>query len=559
MAFEAKEQTIDNIFTKSIFIIPRNQRRFVWNKENWQDLMEDLLFSIEEQKPHFIGSIVLEEIEKKGGLDYYKVIDGQQRIITITLLLIALMKLFKENALMDAAAGTVQYLVSKDNNNHDEIVLQSDYHLSIPKYVDSIVKGDGTALSINAFVKCNQLSAKDKNIGDAIQFFYSFIKDVGSKEDKPYFLRNIRDALLEMVAVKIISRNQDDSYTIFEILNARGQDLKDHELLKNYVMRHIRPTNRRVEAKAKWEDMESQLGGSLDKYINHYCTHKIGDYKDKYKTAYNAIKKTTKAGDVGALFDDITQKAIYYKRIIDAKSLNDGSLTEKEQYIYDFFRRKKFEQFRPILISLLHQKDLERINQKQYENLLDYLYAFFICYIIIGEERSNTLQYLARRYAKSFEENCNDESIKELISELKTKLPSYEMFKNAFLNIGFSNHSGPYIGDRNKNRAKTVIELIEVKQSPTGNCADFTIEHIDADSKDVKNARIGNLIPLERKLNESLKDMDAIDKVDTYYKSAFSTTRNMAKRIEEKGHNTEERTEYLAKFLYYEVLQMNLK
>ena len=53
--------------------------------------------------------------------------------------------------------------------------------------------------------------------------------------------------------------------------------------------------------------------------------------------------------------------------------------------------------------------------------------------------------------------------------------------------------------------------------------------------------------------------MDAIDKVDTYYKSAFSTTRNMAKRIEEKGHNTEERTEYLAKFLYYEVLQMNLK
>jgi len=72
MSFEAKNNSMGSILNKVIFEIPRNQRRYVWNKDNWQDLYEDIIFSISEEKPHFMGSIVLEETSKKHDLTYYK-------------------------------------------------------------------------------------------------------------------------------------------------------------------------------------------------------------------------------------------------------------------------------------------------------------------------------------------------------------------------------------------------------------------------------------------------------------------------------------------------------
>lgn len=60
MAFEAKDYAISDILNKSVFDIPRNQRRYVWKKPHWQDLYEDIGFSITKTKPHFVGSIVLE-------------------------------------------------------------------------------------------------------------------------------------------------------------------------------------------------------------------------------------------------------------------------------------------------------------------------------------------------------------------------------------------------------------------------------------------------------------------------------------------------------------------
>ncbi len=96
MAFEAKDYAISDILNKSVFDIPRNQRRYVWKKPHWQDLYEDIVFSITETKPHFVGSIVLESGGKKDGLSYYTIIDGQQRLTTITIVLLAIMKHFHD-------------------------------------------------------------------------------------------------------------------------------------------------------------------------------------------------------------------------------------------------------------------------------------------------------------------------------------------------------------------------------------------------------------------------------------------------------------------------------
>lgn len=557
MSFDAKDYSIGEILNRSVFSIPRNQRKYVWNYNNWQDLFSDVIFSIVEEKPHFIGSIVLEgRSEKKRGLSYYTVIDGQQRLTTITLLLIAIMKHFSELNMQDEFQGTVSYLRSKDDNNKDSTIIDSNYHISIDRLVNGIISIDKN-ISIENYINMNILAPKDKTLGDAIKYFYDAIKnDINNYINPQLRVDEIRKAVLDMRAVKITSSNEEDSYTIFEILNARGQELADFELLKNYIMRYIQPTQRRDEAKEKWEELERTLGTAINRYVNHYTTHKLGDYKSKHKSAYTALQRTTRPNEVSALFDDIILKSNYYDYIIHPTKAEDGILSPKEIFIYEFFRKNKFIQFRPILISLIHQKNIGNITKEKYESILNYLYGFFVCYILIGDEKSNTLQDMSLKYARQIEVNCSSDLLDAFIDELKKKMPDYTMFKNSFENIGYSKHINIYNSDRNKRKVQIVLELIERHLSPTGTCDTFTIEHMNPDYENSKNAKIGNLIPLEKKINDSLKDKTLDEKLLTYQMSSFTTTRNVAKRIIEKGLNIDSRTSYLAEMVYSEILRI---
>ena len=559
MAFEAKDYAISDILNKSVFDIPRNQRRYVWKKPHWQDLYEDIVFSITETKPHFVGSIVLEGEGKKDGLSYYTIIDGQQRLTTITIVLLAIMKHFHENDMTDDFLGTISYLQSKNNSNQDITILNSEYHVSLSSLIRNMIALKDKSLSMASFVEANTLSkTKDKCIGDALRFFYSAIRDdVQQVDNIQKRLREIRNAVLDMTAVKIVSSSEEDSYTIFEILNARGQELAAHELLKNYIMRYIQPTERRDDAKMMWEDMERAVGSSMDKFIKHYATHRFGDTRDKYNSPYQAIQKATHGQNIGELFDDIKLKSEYYSKIIHPDKGEDGNCDEIEYAIFDFFRTKRFEQFRPVLLSLIHQRSLGKLSSQKYELTLKYIYNFFVCYTIIGEEKSNKLEDVVFKYARMLEDSYSDESLQEFANNLKRKIPSYEWFLNAFKNVGWSNHYDLYKGEKNKTRVQIILEVIELFVSQAHNAHDFTVEHILPDSDGITNAQIGNLIPLEDALNRSCANKSLTDKCDFYEKSSFTSARGIATRFREKPFDPSKRTEYLAKLMYNNILELN--
>lgn len=74
-----------------------------------------------------------------------------------------------------------------------------------------------------------------------------------------------------------IKTTDEDAYTVFEILNARGIDLENHELLKNYILRHTVPTNNVDIARQTWkEELENRLGKNLSSFLKHYVAHKYG-------------------------------------------------------------------------------------------------------------------------------------------------------------------------------------------------------------------------------------------------------------------------------------------
>jgi len=555
MGFEAKEKAVDKLLNDAIYYIPRNQRRYVWTSSNWTDLYEDILLVADKvADSHFIGSIVLKDEGKEDGLSKYTVIDGQQRILTLTIFLIAIMFILKKRNLMADFGGTQKYLVAKDIKNNLREIVYPEYHLTLPNMVNTVMdiqQKDIEDLSISAFGNtCLISEKKDKVIVDAFKFFAGKLSPL---EDEK--ILQIRDALIGISYVNIISSTEEDSYTIFEILNARGLDLEDHELLKNYIMRYLQPVERRDDAKKIWEEIENSLGKNQKSFLRYYAIHKYNYNTDKKQgiSVYKSIQKATKGRNVNLLLNDLRLKSqLYYKILFPA---NPDSL---EYEIFTFFKRNRVEQFRPLIMSLMHQKMLEKLSDELYEEILKYLYKFFVCYKIIGEENSNKLSDTIYKYAYLIETEYSNSKVKECIKALNEKLPTLDSFINTFKNIGWSNHWGIYKDSKSKERCQLILEIIEKYVASREINMPVTIEHILPDCERIENAQIGNLFYLEENLNRQCATKPLEQKIDIYDKSSLASPKGFAKRYRNKTFNPADRTVFLAKLIYNNILEIDL-
>ena len=555
MGFEAKEKAVDKLLNDAIYYIPRNQRRYVWTSSNWTDLYEDILLVADKvADSHFIGSIVLKDEGKEDGLSKYTVIDGQQRILTLTIFLIAIMFILKKRNLMADFGGTQKYLVAKDIKNNLREIVYPEYHLTLPKMVNTVMdmqQKDIEDLSISAFGNtCLISEKKDKVIVDAFKFFAGKLSPL---EDEK--ILQIRDALIGISYVNIISSTEEDSYTIFEILNARGLDLEDHELLKNYIMRYLQPVERRDDAKKIWEEIENSLGKNQKSFLRYYAIQKYNYNTDKKQgiSVYKSIQKATKGRNVNLLLNDLRLKSQLYYKILFPE--NPDSL---EYEIFTFFKRNRVEQFRPLIMSLMHQKMLEKLSDELYEEILKYLYKFFVCYKIIGEENSNKLSDTIYKYAYLIETEYSDSKVKECIKALNEKLPTLDSFINTFKNIGWSNHWGIYKDSKSKERCQLILEIIEKYVANREINMPVTIEHILPDCERIENAQIGNLFYLEENLNRQCATKLLEQKIDIYDKSSLASPKGFAKRYRNKTFNPADRTVFLAKLIYNNILEIDL-
>ena len=412
MAFTAEQKSIYDLFTRKKYLVPRNQRRYVWDKRNWEELFDDIYSSIGKKTPHFIGSFVLKDEGRDEGIPTFTIIDGQQRIITLTILLSSISYWLKMENMIDDFEGTKQYLYALNEKAKQTQVICLDYHLSLGKIleiIDVTDRDDLLKLSINRILNDGTVSpSKDKQIVAAYKFFLNRIKELQATECFTQNLINIREAVINTSYISIISTTEEDSYTIFEILNARGIELESHELLKNYIMRYIEPEYKRDEAKQVWIEMEMLLGKNFKKFIKHYTTHKCKD-RTQGLSDYKRLQRVYKGNNTKSLLYDLKKKSEYYCKMINP--LSHCSQASEEFQVFDFFKKKRQEQLRPLLLSIIHKKEEEIISENEYEKILKFLYNFYVCYNIIGEENSNKLTNVVYKYAAVIENNFSDDII----------------------------------------------------------------------------------------------------------------------------------------------------
>ena len=568
MSFTAQNRSIYDLFNRNCYYIPRNQRKYVWTNRNWKDLYEDVMLVYNKvEKTHFVGSVVLVcEKERENGISRYTIIDGQQRIMTLAIMLSSIAFWLKCYSAENEFNGTKQYIVARDDSDKDHMMMTSEYHMSLERILSAIASysiDELKVLSIEGFLKQNTVSKRDRNIVAAFRFYInqiaSTIQQIGEKPID--FLVGFRDAILNKILyVSIIATSEEDAYTIFEILNARGLALEDHELLKNFIMRGLEPEGDVDKAKMIWNEIENDLGGNICQFVKHYATHRYSASTSSGISDYQTIKLKNKGLPTQELLYDIRLKTTFYCKLINPCISEDGAnCSDVEYMVYSFFKKRRHEQIRPILLSLIHQKEIGILSTSEYEKTILFLYDFFVCYNIIGQANSNKITNIVHSMANELENDYSNKILQQLIYKLNSKLPTKENFINAFSTVGWSHHGGFYDDDKDKERVQIILEVLERHKNASGRCDVFTIEHILDDYKNVQNGKIGNLIPLEERLNKQCEGKSYEEKIAIYQKSSFCTARNIAARYKSLDDlNIDTRTEHMANEIYDRVLKFKI-
>ena len=559
MGLKAESKTVYELLNDKMYIIPPNQRKYVWEKENWMEMFDDInLVYYEKTTSHFIGSIVLkEEPEERGIRNNFSVIDGQQRISTLTILICAIGYIFAEKNDRFNYYGLEKHLFVRDKGNKPHPIISELANPAISKLVLLIFNEEenrfvfpNEILPIDDFVKQNKIQ---KKVADCFKFFYENLKQESC--DDIAYLEKIREIIDNIRYINIVAENDEDAYTIFEILNARGKELTNFELLRNFLLKYS-SDNQKDRTKNKLKSIEELVPDHIEIFLKHYVIHRYTLKNDKMKKyPYKIIVENEKAkGDVSELVDDLYKKASYYRKMIEYENCS-----KTEFKIFSFFKPRREQQFRPLILGLMHQKELGVLSENDYEQYLEFLYVFFICYHIIGETKSNKIEDIVQKYSQILENDFKREHLIELQNSMKERLPGRNIFYNNIRKIAYSHKKKAY--NQKRENIWAVFEVLEreLGYSHEFDRENFNIEHCLPDDGSDERSSIGNLILLEKKLNEKSGNLPIESKLSYYQKSSLNIPRMIAgENPTTDSFDINKRTEEIAGKLYDYISKLSL-
>lgn len=365
---------------------------------------------------------------------------------------------------------------------------------------------------------------------------------IGSTGQQIAELSRIKDKILALDVIEILATNQQESYNIFEILNARGVDLQQHELIKNYILKYVQPRSDIDRAKIQWDKLENLL--FVDKhpvittFFNHYVTHRY-EKPTKDNSEFRIIKAKCNKNEMSELLEDLIQKAQIYRWFYLPEECNNAIIRKSLQ----FFRDNNHRQFRPIFLSVISALNREKIDIKMAEKFFLFLQNFYFAYGVICGGKSNALDDTVTDYAKKIENEDAKAGIIDFVKKLRTYYPPYSQFLTTFKLVGYSQKVKSYKTPAKKHNVQYILRALENYWQAKNNelsVQTFTIEHIGCDNDEESHCRIGNLLPLAEGVNNRIGDDLFVNKISQYKKSNFVSVRKFVERYGAKTEWTEQ-------------------
>ena len=566
---------IKEFFNSKFFEIPKYQRGYAWEKNNVRDLFEDIQEAIEVKANHYIGTIVLSKTDRN---DYFYVVDGQQRITTITMIIHALISHMDDE---DAMYYRRFYIREGDYYRLAPLGREKDFFKELLK---------------NGAASLNPINRSQRLLIEAYQEIMDMFEHILKTTSPKVYLESIENLQI----MEFVEESEGDAIRIFQTVNDRGKPLTNMEKTKSLLVYF---SNR-------------YLGGSLDSSINedfgkifelydkikltgqlnnidlisgrygeftednimryHFVTFSRENYDPtaSYILQYlkNELKKLRKIEN-----DNINLES-FIKNYVESllgffDSLNEviQKTNTDERYFKIFSILGLSPTLYPLITVLNGKKRLENKlftdNNCTY-NFLDLIEIIDVrVYKIRGTDPKSDMARFVYKYNHS--KNLIDEQIRDDLTWFNSRWMSESEFRNNLLGSVYKRSKAvlPFIlfdyseflssfqheledlKDFVKTKSLTVEHILSQTPKFSLDTHGFQSEEEYLEFKDT----MGNLTLLEKGINSSVKNKNTSEKISFYDKSKFKVTKLLATEIIYSNQfdkkDIEARTEKLMKYM----------
>ena len=376
---DARAKTVREILhSGDQYLIPFFQRYYSWKRRHWDRLRADVWALLDDpagNSQHFLGPLVCTPINHvPGEIPAYQLIDGQQRLTTLTLMLSALRDVASEQGIDDLAEEvTEDYLIHKRKKA-----------LQRYKVVPRI--GDREALIAVIEGKIEK-QHKQFSVYRAWQYFRKQIAEL-AVEDVESKLRKLFVALTGRLSLVVITIDGENPYEIFESLNSTGLPLEESDLIRNYIFMQVPTSDQEEFNEAHWEALESMFEESGSdpeiaptQFYRSYLMHQ-GTYSKSKMTFVDFKDMNRRRGIAPA--DQVTElrRFLRYEQFLRRpKSHEDDSLRQALQQV----GMLEITTAHPLLMNLLDRHEANSIDNTTLLECLDDLSSFVLRRSICGE------------------------------------------------------------------------------------------------------------------------------------------------------------------------------
>ena len=547
MKFYAKDTNIGAVLfsENKKFQVPRYQRPYAWTTEQVSEFWEDLLTNPE---PYFLGSLIFNlEEEKETG--YIDTIDGQQRLLTITILMAVLrdaMKLLypeksklyqrKSISIENWKGGEAFRIIPSDT--------LKDYFIQYIQNIDDDI--------LNSEPKTDE----EQKVKSVYEYFKEKVeleqRRISSVEGKIEMLEELRDKVANLIVINVEIGKEEDAYEIFETTNARGVELSVADLLKNLIFKKIPAGKDRDFAKDVWQEISTNIESSdteLKKFLRYYWISKYSQVTEK--KLYREIKN--KVSNWQSFLEEVWEAADLYNKMLDGSEMDFQHLKSGLKIYNSLFALKIMGVSQSYVFLMTILRNQERLGTDPY-NIFHLIEKFSFQYHLVTKLPGNRVEKLYSKYALKLEDTLNSSTsknnggkVQSLFSQFERELlelaPPKDFFVKKFANLEYRN------AEFNRRLMKYVLAKIDGYYRKTDeHRIDFNnvnIEHIlpqnpskdwNLEKNEIKSYvnKLGNLTLISKRINSKVQNSTIEKKLPDLETSELPVTQVLVQEIRAK-------------------------
>lgn len=436
---------------KLIYNVPVYQRPYSWDIEQIKVLLNDIYETYtgpDKEDGYYTGNLIIFDRNDKinGLISKYDIIDGQQRITTFSLILLAIYCKAKADDIEDRTVENVKdalwKVINRENKRECPVITLN----SIEKkcFSDLFNKGYDDSNKILAYCETYKTVSKfESRVINNFKYIYDYIKEKICDCNNPEALLNYADYILQYVQFIVIEANCQASkvFSMFESINSKGKKLEEIDLIKTYIFSKLDEGSHEKYLDI-WGQLIIQTNDNLYDYLSNYIKAFLWFYRqnisvDNFKTIvvrdmFEYYKVNSEAEALKYLLDDLYDKVDVYNMLHSAEEANKLVKNNKFRFYYKIFTEVAYKHPNALFLRMLVEYKNGLLNKDDVVEIVKETIGFMFKFLTIkGRDSKDVITMFSTIMRDIYENNriIKENVIKTIAEEYINKSITTESLK----------------------------------------------------------------------------------------------------------------------------------